>query len=236
MTQAVADGATTLDVLRSVAELTGKPTALFSAAFKVLHRVDPGAGTSPPTEWTIEAAGARVRRLLATVDSSHPSTVLPAMPALGVNVRHLIGRIVTRGEDIGYLLVAEVGQGLSAFDAQVVEHSSTVLGLEIVSSRRQQEAESQAREDFLADLLQGDRDPERLLRRSASYGIDLVAPHVLLDAGESNKAVSEYLGHADAGFTLRTYTHLLPTGGRRGPRGHIWGTQQREFPITNENH
>ena len=33
---------------------------------------------------------------------------------------------------------------------------------------------------------------------------------VLLDAGESIKAVSEYLGHADPGFTLRVYTHLMP--------------------------
>lgn len=33
---------------------------------------------------------------------------------------------------------------------------------------------------------------------------------VLLDGGESIKTVSERLGHADAGFTLRTYTHLLP--------------------------
>ena len=32
----------------------------------------------------------------------------------------------------------------------------------------------------------------------------------LLDAGESIKAVSQYLGHADPGFTLRTYTHLMP--------------------------
>lgn len=38
---------------------------------------------------------------------------------------------------------------------------------------------------------------------------------VLLDAGESIKAVSEYLGHADAGFTLRTYTHLMPSSGER---------------------
>lgn len=34
---------------------------------------------------------------------------------------------------------------------------------------------------------------------------------VLLDAGESIRAVSEYLGHADPGFTLRTYAHLMPT-------------------------
>ncbi len=209
MTQAVADGATTLDVLRAVAELTGKPTALFSAAFKVLHSVDPGTSTGPPTDWTIESAGARVRRLLAAVDSSHPSTVLPAMPAMGVNVRHLIGRIVTRGEDIGYLLVAEVGQGLSAFDAQVVEHSSTVIGLEIVSSRRHQEAESQAREDFFADLLQGDRDPERLQRRSASYGVDLAAPHVLVRVAWDPGAQHRITGSARrAYFARRLGEHL----------------------------
>ncbi len=38
---------------------------------------------------------------------------------------------------------------------------------------------------------------------------------VLLDAGESIKAVSDYLGHADPGFTLRTYTHLMPTSDER---------------------
>lgn len=34
---------------------------------------------------------------------------------------------------------------------------------------------------------------------------------VLLDAGESIKAVSEYLGHSDPGLTLKVYAHLLPT-------------------------
>jgi len=33
---------------------------------------------------------------------------------------------------------------------------------------------------------------------------------VLLEHGVSIKAGSEYLGHADPGFTLRTYTHLMP--------------------------
>lgn len=33
---------------------------------------------------------------------------------------------------------------------------------------------------------------------------------VFLDAGGSIKALSAYPGHADAGLTLRTYTHLLP--------------------------
>lgn len=38
---------------------------------------------------------------------------------------------------------------------------------------------------------------------------------VLLDAGENIKAVSQYLGHADAGFTLRVYTHLMPSSEER---------------------
>ncbi|OAH09289.1 hypothetical protein STSP_73730 [Streptomyces jeddahensis] len=37
---------------------------------------------------------------------------------------------------------------------------------------------------------------------------------MLLDAG-SIKALSEYLGHSDPGFTLRTYTHLLPSSETR---------------------
>ncbi|PWK73405.1 hypothetical protein BCL76_102430 [Streptomyces sp. CG 926] len=34
---------------------------------------------------------------------------------------------------------------------------------------------------------------------------------VLLDAGENVKALSTYLGHGDPGFTLRVYTHLMPS-------------------------
>jgi integrase len=41
---------------------------------------------------------------------------------------------------------------------------------------------------------------------------------VLLDAGESVKALSAYLGHADPGFTLRIYTHLLPASEDRTRR------------------
>lgn len=37
----------------------------------------------------------------------------------------------------------------------------------------------------------------------------------LLDAGESITALAEYLGHTDPGFTLRTYTHLMPSSHER---------------------
>lgn len=61
--------------------------------------------------------------------------------------------------------------------------------------------------------------PERFARRLAdlpkvrdngTHALRHFYASVLLDAGESIKALSEYLGHHDPAFTLRTYTHLMP--------------------------
>ena len=41
---------------------------------------------------------------------------------------------------------------------------------------------------------------------------------VLLDAGENIKALSQYLGHSNPGFTLRVYTHLMPNSEGRTRR------------------
>ncbi|WP_436788237.1 tyrosine-type recombinase/integrase [Yinghuangia sp. YIM S10712] len=38
---------------------------------------------------------------------------------------------------------------------------------------------------------------------------------VLLDAGESIRALADYLGHSDPAFTLRTYAHMMPTSQNR---------------------
>ena len=47
-----------------------------------------------------------------------------------------------------------------------------------------------------------------------------------LHEGETIKAVSEYLGHADPGFTLRTYTHLMEGSSERTKRAidAVFGT------------
>ena len=49
--------------------------------------------------------------------------------------------------------------------------------------------------------------PLRFKPRARPRSVELL----LLDFGESIKALSEYLGHADPGFTLHTYTHLMPS-------------------------
>lgn len=52
-------------------------------------------------------------------------------------------------------------------------------------------------------------------RRHGMHALRHFYASVLLDAGENIKALSTYLGHADPGFTLRTYTHLMPSSSER---------------------
>lgn len=55
-------------------------------------------------------------------------------------------------------------------------------------------------------------------RRNGMHVLRHTYASVLLDAGESIKALSLYLGHSDPGFTLRIYTHLLPASEERTRR------------------
>ncbi|MEV7431818.1 site-specific integrase [Nocardioides sp. NPDC092400] len=47
-------------------------------------------------------------------------------------------------------------------------------------------------------------------RRNGTHALRHYYASVLLDAGESIKALSEYLGHHSTAYTLDTYTHLMP--------------------------
>ena len=47
-------------------------------------------------------------------------------------------------------------------------------------------------------------------RRNGMHGARHFYASKLLDGGTSIRTLADYLGHADPGFTLRTYTHLMP--------------------------
>ncbi|MFJ5288588.1 tyrosine-type recombinase/integrase [Streptomyces sp. NPDC088348] len=53
--------------------------------------------------------------------------------------------------------------------------------------------------------------PAEAAREHGMHALRHFYASVLLDAGENIKALSTYLGHADPGFTLRVYTHLMPS-------------------------
>jgi integrase len=56
---------------------------------------------------------------------------------------------------------------------------------------------------------------EREPRKDGFHALRHFYASTLLDAGETITALSEYLGHADPGFTLKVYTHLMPSSKQR---------------------
>lgn len=55
----------------------------------------------------------------------------------------------------------------------------------------------------------------RTKRQDGMHALRHFFASVLLDGGESIKALAEWLGHADPAFTMRVYTHLLPSSNDR---------------------
>jgi integrase len=55
-------------------------------------------------------------------------------------------------------------------------------------------------------------------REDGMHALRHLYASVLLDGGENIKVLSTYLGHSDPGFTLRTYTHLMPASEDRTRR------------------
>lgn len=55
-------------------------------------------------------------------------------------------------------------------------------------------------------------------RRDGFHALRHFFASILLDQGENIRALSDYLGHFDPGFTLKVYTHLMPSSLERTQR------------------
>jgi integrase len=58
----------------------------------------------------------------------------------------------------------------------------------------------------------------RTRRQDGMHALRHFFASTLLDSGESIKALAEWLGHSDPAFTMRVYTHLLPSSNDRTRR------------------
>jgi integrase len=73
-----------------------------------------------------------------------------------------------------------------------------------------------AKAGVIAEAEEGKRHPAS--REDGMHALRHFYTSVLLAAGENVKALSHYLGHDDPGFTLRVYTHLMPSSDGRARR------------------
>ena len=210
LTDAVLAGADIGAVVTMLSELAAKPVVLYDEAFTAVAWAAPAAlkMTAPPAldKWTREIPA--VRTAIAALSASRPSAVVPPTPAIGFGRRHLMTRLTIEGRPSGYLSVVEVGRRLCDLDTKLAESGATVLALQILSERRQVEAEGQARDDFLSDLLRSSRDEAQLIRRGPQFGVDLSEPHVLVRVAVES-ATQQLSASAVRGLLVRRFAEVL---------------------------
>ena len=178
LTDAALGGADVGGTVRLLSDLVGKPVLFFTPDCEVAAAATPvglqaQAAAGPQDRGSLAAMATEARQRGATV-------MLPAAPHTGVVHRQLVCPLIANEEVLGYLAVAEVGRSIRPLDVKVVEQGATLVSLLVLAERRQAEAEGQAREDFLNDLLHGARGASVLHRRGPLFGVDLDRPQVVV--------------------------------------------------------
>ncbi|GAA4903582.1 sugar diacid utilization regulator [Actinomycetospora succinea] len=195
LTGAVLEGADIRAVVELLSDLAGAPVALLDEDFAVMTWTAPSAlRAGPPSVGERARDRPALRTALADLSAARPSTVLEPSSLTGLGRRHVVCRLIVEGRPSGYLAVVEAGRALGDLDTKLAERGATVLALQVLSERRQIEAEGQARDDFLSDLLNNHRDVTQLARRGLPFGVDLTEPHVLVrltvESGEGHPHAS----------------------------------------------
>src|SRR3954447_22333295 len=162
----------------------------------------------------------------------------------------LVGRIRIGAELLGSVIVDDGDPASRDLDVRAVEHTATVLALEIVKQRVARATEERLRSDFLSDLLDGrDAAGERIGERARHYGLSLGAEHrvvvvALEHAGHDRRArafalvaqtLAERLPGALTGQERALLTAAVPAaGGERAlerVRGAVAAARERAAGV-----
>jgi hypothetical protein len=180
VTRAVLDGAGVADLLCLIVELLGKPVVWYDARLSVVSWAAPEhlALAQRPGLTRTQLGLPVVRNALAQLDAGSSSVVLRATPEL--RCRRLLVRMIVDQKCAGYLELCELGGGFSQTDAKALEQAAMAVALKLVTEARNADALRHEREDYLADLLYGRREPARLAAEAVRFGIDAGGRHLLL--------------------------------------------------------
>jgi DNA-binding PucR family transcriptional regulator len=142
--------------------------------------------------------------------------------AIGEVADGAAGTIAIPVEDLGRVEVCGLEE-LSPLQAKALEHAATVLALELVKERAQQQVEWQLQGDLLSELLDAPLSPS-LAARARRHGVDLtrgqriVAVHAAEDVLDLvRRATGRALVHRDASLVCRRGEHVILAARDAGP-------------------
>jgi sugar diacid utilization regulator len=182
----VLEGRSLTDLTTTLAELLGRPCALF------LPNGEPVAAAAPETSPDPRAvprllepevaALPEVREALAENEGSRAFVVGP-VPAAGLLHRHVVAPIMLGEELWGRLAVMEHKTRFTGGDVVAVRRAATLIALQVSSERKAAEADWNAGASLAAELLGGGSDLTTARRRADRLGVRLDAERLVVAIG-----------------------------------------------------
>lgn len=162
-------------IVELVAQLTGKPTALYDTDGKAVAKAgvlemdvrlfEDHRGETPGAIFPDAVAGSCVSIAPRLID--------------GIRHRHIAAPIDVSSQRWGWLLVMEHPSRFTGFDEFLTRRAATYLALELGGRRQVTVSTSDARETLARQLLRGTEDDEDMRRNAEYLGISLQAPRVV---------------------------------------------------------
>lgn len=181
----VLDGRSLGELTTTLAELLGKPCALFLPGGERVAAALPDTAPESAVPRLLEpevAALPEVRETLAENDGGRAFVVSP-VPAAGILHRHVVAPIVLGDELWGRLVVMEHKTRFTGGDVVAVRRAATLIALQVSSERKAAEADWNAGASLAAELLGGGSDPAVARRRADRLGVRLDAERLVVVFG-----------------------------------------------------
>jgi sugar diacid utilization regulator len=175
-------GASLSELVHALAELLGKPCAIYDACDTRLAAATPDAADDGMLPRLLEPPCVGHDDVRAALDGAEPDRafVVGPLPEAGVLHRHVVAPVVIGGEVWGRLVVMEHKRRFTSGDVLAVRRAGTLVALQMNSERRAAEADWDAAASLVTDLLGGCADACAVQRRADRLGMRLDAPRVVV--------------------------------------------------------
>ncbi|MHB8690223.1 MAG: helix-turn-helix domain-containing protein [Solirubrobacteraceae bacterium] len=208
LSELVLAGAPLEELLAAVAEVHGKPAAVYDAEYRRLAvGRPPGAdcGVIPELLEPPALQSPAVAQALAKGGTNRVFVVGPLHES-GLRHRHLVAPIVIDGELRGWLVMMEHRTRFNASDTLALRRTATLVALQVSSERRAVEADWEGGASLAAELLSGAASAATAERRAARLGVGLDVPRIVAAFGTREQRVDP----SDFRSIASLFTELAP--------------------------
>ncbi len=171
-------GAGLPELTQAVAELTGRPCAVYDTDLRLLAAGQPGPRCGDARERLPaphEMSG--LAEALAAIEPGDSVVVGPLPPAM--RDRLLAVSVLVREEHAGYIVIRESRPSFTTIDLAAAKRAATIVGLSLSTQRWAAETHAHAREILVRDLIAGVDDERTLAARSQFCRMRLDKPNVV---------------------------------------------------------